>query len=138
MNMTGCLYIAIQVNNPIFIPVFIDIEMKILSTIFLISVCISISCSKEEDNVKYEVICNPPGFWIEYKTDIGATLQEKNNSGSWSYTFIGKPGDWVYLWAKAYNENSTISTKIYYQGQVIEQSTKTGDFASATAAGTIP
>lgn len=53
-------------------------------------------------------------------------------------SFEGKSGAFVYVSAQTNNESATISSKIYYNGSVIEQATSTGDYVIATASGSLP
>jgi hypothetical protein len=98
------------------------------------------SCEKEElsGTVKYEVTCSPSGFDITYENSSGNTEQKTISSGSWTTTFTGNQGDFVYISAQTDNENANITAKIYYQGDVIEQSSSSGDYVIATASGSLP
>lgn len=98
------------------------------------------SCKKEESSgtVKYEVTCSPGGFNITYENSGGNTEQKTISSGSWSTSFVGQRGDFVYISAQADNENATLNTKIYYQGKIIEQAGSSGDYVISTASGTLP
>lgn len=98
------------------------------------------SCEKEElsGTVKYEVTCSPSGFDITYENSSGNTEQKTISSGSWTTSFTGQQGDFVYISAQADNENATVAAKIYYQGEVIEQASSSGDYVIATASGSLP
>ena len=120
--------------------------MKKLQFIVLLTfVGLISSCTKEDDpsssssgTVKYEVTCTPSGFDITYENSSGNTEQKDISSGSWSTTFTGHSGDFVYISAQAGNENATITAKIYYKGSVIENATSSGDYVIATASGSLP
>lgn len=122
--------------------------MRNLLFIVLLAIAGLISgCSKEDDSssstsssgtVKYEVSCTPSGFDITYKNSSGNTEQKDISSGSWSTSFTGDSEDFVYISAQADNENATITAKIYYKGNVIEQATSSGDYVIATASGSLP
>lgn len=98
------------------------------------------SCEKEElsGTVRYEVTCSPSGFDITYENSSGNTEQKTVSSGSWSISFTGNQGDFVYISAQAGNENTSITAKIYYQGEIIEQASSSGDYVIATASGSLP
>lgn len=119
---------------------------NLLFIILIVFVGLISSCTKEDDlgsssssgTVKYEVTCSPSGFDITYENSSGNTEQKDISSGSWSTTFTGYSGDFVYISAQAGNENATITTKIYYKGKVIENATSSGDYVIATASGSLP
>lgn len=102
------------------------------------------SCKKEESNetasgiVKYEVTCSTSGFNITYENSSGDTEQETILSDSWTTSFTGQQGDWVYISANTDKENETVTVKIYYQGKVIDQDTSFGAYEAATASGSLP
>jgi hypothetical protein len=108
-------------------------------TVLFLGIILS-SCEKEElsGTVKYEVTCSPSGFDITYENSSGNTEQKTISSGSWTTTFTGNQGDFVYISAQADNENANITTKIYYQGDIIEQASSSGDYVIATASGSLP
>mgnify|MGYP003384192917 CR=1 FL=1 len=88
--------------------------------------------------MKYEVTCSPSSFDITYQNSSGNTEQTTISSGSWSTSFTGNQGDFVYISAQADNENTLITVKIYYQGNIIEQTSSSGDYVIATASGSLP
>ena len=97
------------------------------------------SCKKEGNNVvKYEVTCSPSGFDITYENSSGNTEQKDISSGNWSTTFTSSSGAFVYISAQAGHENATITSKIYYEGELIETATSSGDYVIATASGSLP
>ena len=98
------------------------------------------SCEKEElsGTVKYEVTSSPNGFDITYQNSSGNTEQATITSGSWTISFTGNQGDFVYISAQADNENANISAKIYYQGEILEQANSSGSYVIATASGSLP
>ncbi len=112
------------------------------SLIILLALILSFLTSCEElsnsGTVKYEVTCSPSGFDITYENSSGNTEQKDISSGSWSSSFKGYSGDFVYISAQADNENATITAKIYYKGDVIETATSSGDYVIATASGSLP
>ncbi|PHS51626.1 MAG: hypothetical protein COB01_09650 [Lutibacter sp.] len=114
------------------------INLLIISIIFIGSILTS--CEKEElsGTVRYEVTSSPNGFDITYQNSSGNTEQATITSDSWSISFEGNQGDFVYISAQADNENANISAKIYYQGEIIEQATSSGSYVIATASGSLP
>lgn len=97
------------------------------------------ACEKEGSNtVQYVVNCSPSGFDITYTNSSGNTEKKTISSTSWSTSFEGTSGDFVYISAQANNENATVTTEIYYGGEKIETATSTGDYVIATASGSIP
>lgn len=85
--------------------------------------------------VKYEVISSTSGFRVTYKDSTGTTVQKTVASTSWTTSFNGHLTDSVYVSAKADNLNSTITTKIYYKGNVMGQGSGSGDRPTANAFG---
>jgi hypothetical protein len=114
-------------------------RIYLLITVLFIGLILT-SCEKEElsGTVKYEVTCSPSGFDITYENSSGNTEQKTISSGSWTTTFTGNQGNFVYISAQADNENANITAKIYYQGDVIEQASSSGDYVIATASGSLP
>jgi hypothetical protein len=108
-------------------------------TVLFLGIILS-SCEKEglSGTVKYEVTCSPSGFYITYENSSGNTEQKTISSGSWTTTFTGNQGYFVYISAQADNENANITAKIYYQGDIIEQASSSGDYVIATASGSLP
>jgi hypothetical protein len=88
--------------------------------------------------VKYVVECFPSGFNITYENSTGNTQQEDIINHAWEYTFTGHRDQFVYISAQAENEDATISAKIYYKGNLIEEATSNGDYVIATASGSLP
>jgi hypothetical protein len=110
----------------------------ILFTYVLISITILTSCDRfSGGEVKYVVDCSPNGFDITYQNSSGNTAQQEINSGSWTYTFNGNHGDFVYISAQAMNENTIISTKIYYKDKLFKSSTSYGDYIISEAYGSL-
>lgn len=123
--------------------------MKKLKFIILLALIgLILSCTKEADPdpdplsysgiVKYEVACSPNGFDITYINNSGNTEQKDISIGSWVMSFTGYSGAFVYVSAQAGHENATITVKIYYKGNIIEQATSSGDYVIATASGSLP
>ena len=110
---------------------------KVLFLTIVVFSGLLVSCEKE-DTVKYEVNCSPSGFDITYENSSGNTEQKSISSNSWVTTFTGNQGDFVYISAQAKNENATITVKISYQGDVIEEASSSGDYVIATASGNLP
>jgi|GEM_PF-4723944 len=95
----------------------------------------SITKSGVGDLVKYEVNCSPAGFLVIYKDSTGTTVQKSISADSWTVSFTGHASDSVYVSAKANNKSATISTKIYYKGNVLSQGTASGDYSTAKGVG---
>lgn len=87
---------------------------------------------------KYEVTCNPRGFFITYFNGSGNIEQKDIALGTWSYSFTPESGDFLSISAQADNENATITAKIIYDGRIIESATSSGDYVIASASGSIP
>lgn len=107
---------------------------------------LSLSCTNKDTDeiasnktiggvVKYEVISSTSGFLVTYKDSTGTTVQKNVASTSWTTSFNGHLADSVYVSAKADNLNSTITTKIYYKGNVMGQGSGSGDHPTAKAFG---
>lgn len=106
---------------------------------------LSVACKNEDSPsdasakvagvVKYEVTSNPAGFQVVYKDSTGATVQKTISATTWTVSFTGHQADSVSVSAKATNANATISTKIYYNGNVLGQGSGTGDYSTAKAFG---
>tara|TARA_B100000795_G_scaffold214661_1_gene168450 strand:+ start:387 stop:839 length:453 start_codon:yes stop_codon:yes gene_type:complete len=103
-----------------------------------ISLSILTSCDRfSGGEVKYVVDCSENGFDITYQNSSGSTAQQQINSSSWTHTFNGNYGDFVYISAQAMNENTVISTKIYYKDKLFKSSTSYGDYVIAEAYGNL-
>jgi hypothetical protein len=112
---------------------------KLLFLITIVVFVLFTNCSKESNNlVKYEVSCSPGGFDITYQNSSGNTEQKSILSTNWSTSFSGNSGDFVYISAQADNENATVTARIYYEGELIETATSSGDYVIATASGSLP
>jgi len=92
----------------------------------------------ENGKVTYEVTCYPSNFSITYENSSGNTEQQSVSSNSWSTSFSAQSGDFVYISAQAENENADIYVSIKYKGNIIEESSSSGDYVIATASGAIP
>jgi hypothetical protein len=88
--------------------------------------------------VRYEVSCSPRGFNITYQNGSGNTEQQNIYSSSWTTSFTGETGDFVYISAQADSEGATVTTKIYFNGVLIEHATSSGDFVIANSSGSVP
>jgi hypothetical protein len=98
--------------------------LYILVLFVIFTSCDSLSSSE----VKYVVECNPSGFDVTYQNSSGGTAQQKIISSSWRHTFTASNGDFVYVSAQAMNENTVISTKIYYKNKLFKSTTSYGDY----------
>lgn len=88
---------------------------------------------------RYEVRCSRKGFDVTYQNEQGNTEQITiNNSDHWSYPFTTRSGEFVYVAAQSHNENATITAKIYFKGNVIEEATSSGSYVIVNAAGSVP
>ena len=106
---------------------------------------LSVACKNEDSPsdasakvagvVKYEVTSNPAGFQVVYKDSTGTTVQKTISATTWTVSFTGHQADSVSVSAKATNANATISTKIYYEGNVLGQGSASGDYSTAKAFG---
>jgi len=108
--------------------------------IIIISIALFNACKKDsstiEDScgtIKYEVSCSPAGFDITYENSSGNTEQQDVSSGSWTKSFNACDGDFVYISAQAGNENASISVKIYFNNNLIEKGSSSGDYVIADA-----
>jgi len=99
-------------------------------------------CNSCEDlfntTVEYYVTCNPAGFDITYENKTGNTEQRTVNSTSWSTSFEGHSGDFVYISAQANNYNAQVNVQIKYNDKVLKKASSSGDFVIATASGSVP
>ncbi|MFH1319404.1 MAG: hypothetical protein ABII90_01965 [Bacteroidota bacterium] len=77
-------------------------------TIFLIAVFCA-SCEKDnyDQEVKYYVKGLTENYEVSYINENGETITEQvapiSVNDSWSYTFMGEPGDIVYLYTQYYD-----------------------------------
>ena len=108
-----------------------------INVFILLSILTSCESTSLSGEVEYVVNCSPSGFDITYQNSSGNTAQQDISSGSWTYSFTGASGDFVYISAQANNENATVTTEIYYQGKLIEDATSNGDYVIATASGSL-
>lgn len=109
-----------------------------MKKLLLISLCFPLlfSCDDYKGGVvKYEVECMPAGFMITMINESGNISQRDIPSETATYSFDGKYGDFVSISAQADNENANISTKIYYKGKLIEESSSYGDYVIASVDG---
>lgn len=87
--------------------------------------------------VTYEVTGEPGSFNITYSCPKLKTQQILNVSTGWQYSFIGNEGDYYYLAAQANNRNAKVNVKLYQNGKVIDENSKTGDFVLALLSGSL-
>ena len=110
---------------------------KIKTLLFTLSITLLLglaSCNRENSNiVKYEVSCSPGGFFITYVNSGGNTEQRDVSTTSWTASFTGNSGDFVYVSAQANSENATVTARIYYMGDLLETATSNGDYVIASA-----
>ena len=95
----------------------------------------ALASDKVSGLVKYEVTCSPGGFQLAYKDSTGTTVKKSISSGSWTTSFTGHQADSVSVSAQADNLNATITTKIYYKGNILGQGSASGDHSTAKAVG---
>ena len=104
-----------------------------------IGLLLSLGCTKENNNViMYKVTSTPSGFDITYENSGGNTEQKTITSSSWTTSFTSSSGDFIYISAQADNKNATITSNIYFEGEIIETATSSGDYVIATASGSTP
>jgi len=86
-------------------------------------------------SVKYTLSCSSCD--ITYENSSGGTSQESNVNSTWSYSFTGYDGDFVYLSAQNNNNSGSITVNILVGGSVYKTSTSSGAYVIATASGSL-
>ena len=94
--------------------------------------------SKGKGVVKLIVTGSADQYNITYKKceDSQAT-QIPSVKKRWKYSFRAKSGDYVYISAQSNQRGKTVNVEISYKGKTFKQESGEGDFALATASGTL-
>ncbi len=111
------------------------------NTLFIITILLSLflsSCIDEDvDLAVYRVSCSSDNFQVTYDSYNGTetkTVSKKN----WGTTFSVNPGDNVSITALALDSNATITAEIFYDGETLATSSKSGNSAEVSVRATIP
>ena len=81
--------------------------------------------------VKYTIECSDCD--VSYKNQQGETLSEINVSSSWSYSFTGKAGQFVYVSAQNNESLSPAKVTVSANGEVRAEGTSNNRHVLATA-----
>ena len=87
--------------------------------------------SVESYEVKYTIECNDCD--VSYKNQQGETLSETNVSSSWSHSFTGKAGQFVYVSAQNNDQRSPAKVTVSANGEVRAEGTSKSKHVLATA-----
>lgn len=87
-------------------------------------------------NVKYILDCSNCN--VTYYNKNGGIEQKSNVDSNWSYSFKGKPGQFVSLTAQNNKSDGTVTVIIYLDNVIFKKATSSGGYVIATASGTIP
>ena len=96
------------------------------------------SCDKlaGKSKVKYFIGCSDCS--LTYQNSGGNTEQVANAGASWSYSFDGDPGDFVYLSAQNNKASGSVTVTITLDGNTFKTANSSGAYVIATASGSIP
>jgi hypothetical protein len=86
-------------------------------------------------DVQYLLSCSSCD--ITYENSSGGVSQQGNVGSSWSYSFTGNTGDFVYISAQNQNDYGSITVTIKRGNTVYKTSTSSGAYVIATASGSI-
>ena len=95
------------------------------------------SCDLFKHDIKYEVTGSAPSVSLTYENSSGGTSQTTGTPLPWTYTFSGKPGDFLYVSAQNDGASGSVTATIYENGSVVQTSTSSGAYVIATASGSI-
>ncbi|MCD4772512.1 MAG: hypothetical protein K8R41_06785 [Bacteroidales bacterium] len=87
--------------------------------------------------VKYVLGGTANSYNITFKDFKKQTIQKPEVKNGWTKSFVGKPGDYYYASAQANNRNAIIELSVFYDGEIINETSKSGDYALATISGTL-
>ena len=116
----------------------------IFTLTLLVGLLIQISCVEMDTSphqIKYEVtVTNTNGgvgfASLTYSNESGGTSQETKALLPWVKTFTAKKGAFLYISAQN-NYSGVITTNIYVDGRIVKTSNSSGEFAIATANGSL-
>lgn len=94
-------------------------------------VCLFFSnCSPSEKDaiVVYQVVCDKPGFEVDFNAGTRVNKHIDTAETVWEYEYVGQSGEDVQIWAKSKNEDCEISVEIYYNGGVFANDVDEGDY----------
>lgn len=95
------------------------------------------ACKKEPINkIQYTLSCADCN--ITYENKDGGTEQKSSVSSSWSYSFTGESGQFVYISAQNNNQSGSVTVKIIRDGSAFKEATSSGAYVIATASGSLP
>ncbi len=87
--------------------------------------------------IKYVLKGTADSFNITYKNKEKHTIQNPEVKSGWTNSFRGKPGDYYYASAQANKRNATVQLSVFYNGELIKEVSKSGDYVLATVSGTL-
>lgn len=87
--------------------------------------------------IKYILKGTADSYNITYKNYKKQTIQNPKVKNGWTKSFVGKPGDYYYASVQANKRNATVQLSVFYNGVLIKEVSKSGDFVLATVSGTL-
>jgi hypothetical protein len=111
----------------------------------LLLVLLFSACNKEDETiiVQYKASNGYSNTQIKYRNAEGVLVSENINfvggEDIWTYSFDGKKGDIVFVSARYYDSNSSITLQILLDGKVFKEGTSNNETDEIlTISGTIP
>ncbi len=90
-----------------------------------------------QGTIKYILKGTADSYNITYKNYKKQTIQNPKVKNGWTKSFVGKPGDYYYASVQANKRNATVQLSVFYNGVLIKEVSKSGDFVLATVSGTL-
>jgi hypothetical protein len=111
--------------------------MKKLAILMVCAVAL-FSCGKPKTKVKYEVTGTGGDYRITYAGPGGNVMSLTDQDAGWTYEFEAEQGVFVRLSAENGKDSGTVVAKIYTNGTVFKEDTKSGKDAKVEVSGNLP
>ena len=89
------------------------------------------------ETIKVELKGTAATFNITYKIKNKKPIQNPEVKSGWTNSFKVKSGDYYYFSAQANSRNATVQLTTFYNGEVIKENSKTGDYPLTTVSSTL-
>jgi hypothetical protein len=91
-----------------------------------------------EHKIRYIVKGDASDYNVTFKCGHDCEVkQEPLINNGWRHTFVGRPGDYIYIAAQSNKPASTVDVIVYKDGKLMEKVTKSGDYPIVQASGII-
>lgn len=87
--------------------------------------------------IKYVLKGTADIYNVTFKNYKKETIQNPDVKNGWTNSYVAKLGDYYYVSAQANDRNSNVEISVTYNGEVINETSKSGDYALATISGTL-